>query len=367
MRRCATTKGRRSVAPPLFALSLFSGGGGLDLGLEAGLRQLAALAGRAVCGVQPVAYVEREAYAAAVLLSRMEEGALAPGPVWTDVSTLDGRRFRGLVDVVLGGSPCQDLSVAGLRRGLDGAKSGLFWHFARIVEECQPGLVFWENVGGAARELPRVFDAFAERGYRGAAIAVRASDVGAPHRRRRLFVLAHRDGGTRWLQQWRRAAGTEAPDAAHARSDVANGNGNGCAGERRGGVLDGERATRGDDADGCGGAGVVDSSGERGPERRDGVRARQSAVTDAGGDLRPGEWPPGPDDVAGWERVRAERPDLLPAQPRFRGVADGVAGWMDDDDPADAWADRLRLLGNGVVPAQAARAFVQLALGVPLT
>ena len=353
------------MASPLFALSLFSGGGGLDLGLEAGLRQLAAVAGRAVCGVRPVAYVEREAYAAAVLLSRMEEGALAPGPVWTDVATFDGSRFRGLVDVVIGGSPCQDLSLAGQRRGLDGAKSGLFWHFARIVEECQPGLVFWENVGGASRELPRVFDAFAERGYRGAAVAVRAADVGAPHRRRRIFLLAHRDGGTRWLQQWRGATGAEASVARDAGAAMAHGHGHGLASERSGGLLNGQRSPRGDDADGRGGARVVDAESERWREGLAESAAARHAAAQCPSAWR--NWPPGPGDVDAWERVRVERPDLLPAEPRVRGVADGVAGWVDDDDPADAWADRLRLLGNGVVPAQAALAFSWLARRVPLT
>jgi len=162
---------------------LFSGAGGLGLGIE-----------RVVRGARTVVHVEREAFACAVLATRMEEGRLASAPIWTDVRTFDGRPWRGVLDCLAFGSPCQDLSLAGKRAGLDGERSGLFFEGLRIaVESCVP-LVFWENVGGAGGSLHRVFDSFEAAGYSGKACSLRASDVGASHERLRYFVLAHRDG-----------------------------------------------------------------------------------------------------------------------------------------------------------------------------
>jgi DNA (cytosine-5)-methyltransferase 1 len=390
-------------------LSLFSGGGGLDLGVELALRNGAGLPveGRAIyrgdsVGVVPVAYVEAEAFAASVLLSRMEEGALAPGPVWTDVATFDARPFCGLVDLVLGGSPCQDLSVAGKRAGLDGERSGLFWHFVRVVRECQPGLVFWENVGGAIGSLPRVFDAFAAEGYRGAAVSIRASDVGAPHRRQRVFLLAHRDGSARGHQPGRECGprGAGAPEPGDAGEALAHGHGRGLALERSGSVFDGQRAPCGDAATGrqprTAGRDMADAYsvsrdegralvGGRPPrggsESRAGLGGEGGLVADASGAGLQGRewpgtprenegaprpvaecgrpaWPPGPDDADGWAAYLAAG-GPPPAQPRLCRGAHGVAAGVVDAD--STWADRLRLLGNGVVPAQAAAAFTFLA------
>ena len=97
-------------------LRSFSGCGGLGLGLH-----------RAIRGARTVLHVEVEAYACAVLASRMEEGALDWAPIFSDVCRFDGRPWRGVVDCVVGGSPCQDLSIAGKRAGLGGARSGLFF------------------------------------------------------------------------------------------------------------------------------------------------------------------------------------------------------------------------------------------------
>lgn len=354
-------------------LSLFSGGGGLDLGIH-----------RAVRGARTVVYVEREAFACEVLAARMEEGALAPAPIWTDVRTFDGRPWRGVVDCVAGGSPCQDLSVAGKRAGLDGERSGLFFQFIRIVEEVRPGYVFWENVGGATSALPRVFDAFAALGYAGKAVKLRASDVGASHQRARVFLLgklaAARDvrlgsderdlcarqpddgGGRARMADPERAGvrlesgrggganGRGATVAADARCDVAHGHGHGREGERRSGVLDGIGTAQRNDLDRRSGPLELADSGDA---RREG-RERAGAPCEGEGSPRPAaerrrpEWPPGPG--GDWSDVD---PRFFPAQPRVRGVADGVARGLVES----VWADRLRMLGNGVVPAQAAEAW----------
>ena len=128
---------------PLRVLSLFSGGGGLDYGL-----QLAEPGAHAVC------YVERDAYAAAVVVARMEDQTVGPAPVWDSVESFDGSPWRGSVDLITGGFPCTDLSLAGKREGLGGGRSGLWSHFARIIEEVQPRLVFIENV--AAKSINQI-------------------------------------------------------------------------------------------------------------------------------------------------------------------------------------------------------------------
>jgi len=92
-----------------------------------------------------VCYVEREAYAAATLVARMEDAALDTAPVWDDVGTFDGRPWRGAVDILTGGYPCQPFSVAGQRKGAEDPRH-LWPHFARIIGECQPEWVFLENV-----------------------------------------------------------------------------------------------------------------------------------------------------------------------------------------------------------------------------
>lgn len=105
------------------------------------------------------------------------------------------------VDVLMGGTPCQDLSVAGRRAGMaEGTRSGLWNHMCRVAEELSPNVVIWENVAGArtargGRGIPalgRVVTDLAGLGYGVAWDSVRASDVGAPHRRERVFVLAFR-------------------------------------------------------------------------------------------------------------------------------------------------------------------------------
>lgn len=117
-------------------ISLCTGGGGLDLGVE-----LAIPSARAVC------MVEREAFAVARLVSAMEAGLLAPAAVWSDARSLDGRRWRGIVDGVIGGIPCQPHSLAGKR--LAGRDERDLWSAARrIIVQSRAWFVLIENVGG---------------------------------------------------------------------------------------------------------------------------------------------------------------------------------------------------------------------------
>jgi len=169
-------------------LALFAGAGGGILGGNL-------LGWRTVCAV------EREPYAASVLAQRQNDGVLPDFPIWDDVCTFDGRPWRGIVDVVSGGFPCQDISAAGKGAGIDGERSGLWGQMARIVGEVRPRFVFVENspllVG---RGLVRVLADLAEMGFDARWGVVGAFDVGAPHRRERCWVVAHANGAG--LAQW---------------------------------------------------------------------------------------------------------------------------------------------------------------------
>ena len=162
-------------------------------------------------GIQtrPVCYVEREAYPASVLVSRMQEGSIHQAPIWSDVTTFDSKQFAGAVDCIVAGFPCQDLSIAGRRAGLDGKRSGLFFEVVRIARDCGARYLFLENVSGIAsatatvvddeegeldeRAASRVLGELADNGWNAEWITLSASDVGASHKRARWFCWAWRD------------------------------------------------------------------------------------------------------------------------------------------------------------------------------
>ncbi|WP_136646570.1 DNA cytosine methyltransferase, partial [Tabrizicola sp. YIM 78059] len=180
-----SSSGRASGAGDacLFGLSLCSGAGGLDLGLAI-----------AIPGYRAVGHVERETFAASALVARMEDASLDQAVVWDDVATFDGRPWRGAVDIVTAGYPCQPFSVAGKRRGADDPRH-LWPHVARIIAEVRPHFVFLENVAHHLRlGFPEVASGLVGMGYRLAAGLFTAAEVGAPHKRERLFILATREG-----------------------------------------------------------------------------------------------------------------------------------------------------------------------------
>jgi len=270
----------------MYGLALCSGAGGLELGVS-----LAAPGYRAVC------YVEGETYAAGVLAARMEEACLAPAPIWDDLRTFDGRPWRGIVDIVTAGYPCQPFSLAGKQRGERDPRY-LWPDVKRVIGEVKPALVFCENVSA---HLSNGFDIVARDmealGYRVAAGVFTAWAVGAPHQRERLFWLAHTDGDVLREQQ-RRGCGT-------------------CwSGAPISGVHSAERS-------------LADTKRE-GLERPtwNGVHnSRWSTIKSTSGCA---------DDTGWWS-----------SEPGVGRMVDGLAHRV----------DRLRAIGNGVVPAVAARAF----------
>ena len=187
----------------LHTLEICTGVGMLGEGLRAGLQYM---------GVEtrPVCYIEREAYASSVLAARIEEGSLDAAPVWSDLCTFDAGAWRGAVDCIVAGFPCQDISLAGRRAGLDGARSGLFFNILNIADACGAKFLFLENVAGIAsatatvvdeaegelfeRAAARVVGELADRGWDAEWITLSASDVGASHGRARWFCWAWRRG-----------------------------------------------------------------------------------------------------------------------------------------------------------------------------
>jgi len=162
-------------------LALFAGAGGGILGGHL-------LGWRTVCAV------ERDAYAAQVLASRQNDRILRPFPIWSDVTTFDGRPWAGIIDIVSGGFPCQDISGAGKGAGIDGARSGLWSEMRRIVREVRPRGVYVENSAMlTVRGLGRVLGDLAALGFDAEWGVVSAADTGAPHLRERIWIMAYAD------------------------------------------------------------------------------------------------------------------------------------------------------------------------------
>jgi DNA (cytosine-5)-methyltransferase 1 len=146
--------------------------------------------------VRPIAYCEKDRFAQAVLLSRMQRGELPTAGIWDDVTTLLPELLpREEIDIIYGGFPCQDISTAGIGTGLEGKRSGLFFEIIRLCRDIRPRFVFLENVPAiTVRGLDRVCLEFASIGYDCRWTIVSAASVGAHHRRDRWWLLAHANG-----------------------------------------------------------------------------------------------------------------------------------------------------------------------------
>jgi len=277
-------------------LDLFSGIGGMSLGLER-------------AGMRTVAFCEIDPYCRRVLARHW------PGvPIYDDVRTLTAARLAadGVVrpDLIAGGFPCQDISVAGKGGGIGGARSGLWFEFHRLIAEIRPAWAFIENVPALrSRGLDQVLGGLDALGFDAEWDCVPASALGAHHRRDRLWIVAYGDSGQR--------------------------------------IKPFEALSPGRDAIGSGCQGVADTDGPRLEIQFDGP---------------PGQRPPALGTFAG------------ALEPGLGGMADGLPSRLDGASdrsltpPASAsmWAEepdiprvargvphrvaRLRALGNAVVP-----------------
>ena len=160
-------------------ISLCSGYGGIDLGL------------RRCLPLRTVAYAEIEAFAIECLLARMEGGQLDAAPIWSDLKSFPWEQFSGLVDILSGGYPCQPFSAAGKRAGKDDPRH-LWPRIADGIAAMRPKLCFFENVEGhISLGLSDVIEDLAGMGYRTTWGIFSAAECGAPHQRKRVFILAH--------------------------------------------------------------------------------------------------------------------------------------------------------------------------------
>jgi len=205
-------------------LALFAGAGGGILGGH-------------LLGWQTVCAVEWEPYPASVLCARQNDGLLPPFPIWDDVQTFDGRPWKGIVDVVSGGFPCQDISAAGKGAGIDGERSGMWKEMARIIYEVRPKYAFVENSPILSRRgLGVVLRDLATMGFDAEWGVLGASDIGAKHHRQRIWIVARQrevfsytNNGSGWWQQQQESV-KEAQ-----RSDLANSNNSNWGGGNAGG------------------------------------------------------------------------------------------------------------------------------------
>ena len=338
-------------------LSLCSGYEGIGIGLKGILPSL-----------RTIAYVEREAFACANLVGKMEAGDLDAAPIHTDVTTFPYRKFRGLIDICSAGFNCQPFSQAGKRKATKDPRH-LFPHIFKGIKECRPEVVFLENVegiiscktGDGEPVLKHVLGQLESVGYRTTAGIFSASEVGAPHQRKRGFILAVAEAG---------GMGDPEHDGQHAPK------------VRRGTEETGENISQGQDeasksagtskpkrdGDLQGGESEVLAHPDSGRGREDFKQTELRAVSIIKSSRsawlrgRQGETPQGSEGFSqrfparpGEEQYEWEHPRTVSR--RLGGRTHGTPCRM---DAIANRVDRLRLAGNGVCPPQAERAFVVL-------
>ncbi len=159
-------------------LDLFSGIGGISYALREWVR--------------PIAYCEIDPFCQKVLLSNMARQNIGKAPIWNDIRTMQESSLPREIDIIYGGFPCQDISIAGSGKGLEGERSGLFFEIVRLAKEIKPKFIFLENVPAiTSRGGLRVVREIAQMGYDCRWCIISAASVGALHKRERWFLLAH--------------------------------------------------------------------------------------------------------------------------------------------------------------------------------
>lgn len=339
---------------PVTHVSLCAGYGGIDLGLK-----------RAIPNLRTIAFSEIEAFACANLVAKMEAGCLDAAPIWTDVKTFPWEEFRGKVDILSGGYPCQPFSAAGKRLGKDDPRHLWPW-IADGIRVCQPAMCFFENVEGhISLGLREVIGELEEIGYRATWGLFSAAEVGAPHQRKRVFILAHDQSvriqghGAGWLEEscphdqeglpvrdceWPSRPGQPQFPWEPPRLVVADthehGHGTGFRREAGQGFGELHNESKGLDNSHSLAAGRINGVLGGSESQEQGQRLQRERTGDAIGHAGENQY---------WQ-----------TEPALGGDVDGASGRMDYAQlcvSGDNRTDELRLLGNGVVPATAERAF----------
>ena len=330
-------------------LSLCSGYGGLDLGIKGVFGE----------NCRTVAYAEIEAFAVECLLARMEGGQLDAAPIWPNLKSFPWEAFSDRVDILSGGYPCQPFSAAGKRLGTEDPRH--LWPFiANGIRIMRPKLCFFENVEGhISLGLREVVGELESMGYKVSWGIFSAREVGAPHQRKRVFILAYREGerlpkfaniGAVWREVCTTSVG----------SQLANNKGQRIQGHRADWLQEPSAHVK-----------------QALPVR--GGKAGGNAWPSSPGEPQH-EWEP-PRVVGNTKELRRPRlckslaanlnqqitlladANSRQAQPALGRDVDGTASGLDYAKlciSGDNRTDELRLLGNGVVPATATKAFLTL-------
>jgi len=297
-----------------------AGYGGIERGLDlAGVKH------------RVLTYVEIEAFACANLVAKMETNQLAPAPIWTDLKTFPAQIFRDRIDILTGGYPCPPFSYSGLRKGADDPRH-LWPHIRRHIESIRPVRCFFENVDGhISLGLREVIEDLESLGYSTTWGVFSAVEAGASHQRKRVYVLgdANHSGqqSDQGQRQERHNPGRGGEAMANADSEQ----------PRRDSELDEDtqRQTSGGTKPSWRGADVANSDSA-------GLQRCGNAGNTGSKKQKPDE-----QQLAGCSAVSV---GSWPPEPGLGRVVDGCPDRV----------DRLRLLGNGVVPQTAAKAWVVL-------
>lgn len=278
-------------------MALFAGAGG-------------GILGGVLLGWECVCAVEIDPYCQDVLRARQRDGILSEFPVYGDIREFDGSPWRGKIDVISGGFPCQDISAAGRGAGIGGERSGLWGEYARIIREVRPRYVFVENSPMlTARGLGRVLGDLAAMGFDAEWCVLGADDAGAPHVRKRIWILAtHPDRKRIRNEEQRQASGRV--DVQDGRRAIATDDG------AQGAVADNSSDRRG-----SWGTRGSDSGGEGKPE---------SALCDADSERQLQS-----SELIHKERGRPSNASWWAAESDVGRVSDGLAEELDCDGSDD--------------------------------
>lgn len=304
-------------------VSLCTGYGGIDLGLR-----------RSLPNLKTICYVERDAFAIANLVGKIEEDKMDAAPIWSDLRTFPSEQFRDRVDIISGGYPCQPFSKAGSRKGEEDPRH-LWPYVKRAVATIHPRLCFFENVEGhITLGLKDVLHDLGELGYECAAGTFSAEECGAPHGRKRLFILAHayRSGRIEDCFNGKlRADRIKQPpeDRWPSRPSEAQKE------------WESPRV-------------LADTNSSRRHKQTKGRDKERDRIENCSEKLADPQMHDRRDLRQRGEARRSEQHSGRDSEPRVGG---GSHGNTERVDPALNRLDRLRLLGNGVIPAQCDKAF----------
>jgi len=316
-------------------------------GIGRGLREV-------LPNVREIAYVEIEAFAIANLANKMETGKLHQAPIYTNLKTFPYRKFRGQVDIISGGFPCQPFSQAGSRKATEDPRH-LFPYIAEGIRECQPRIVFLENVEGILScctqdgepVLQYVLRTLEELGYRATAGIFSAGEVGFPHQRKRVYIIGvsntkelvntNDNGLSQYTSQEKEPSGWRSETTTMSRGEELGNS----KGTRQSSSEYGQRQAQ------LGGTSPRDAQlSDTDIEGLEGCLSTEEPrgkTSESFTGCSRGKYPARPNE----EQHEWEEPRVVKVEPKLGGATDGSSSRV----------DRLRLLGNGVVPQTAAKAF----------